>query len=294
MSDPWSMSPIEPEGALATPTMDNGARALALADVAPLLVSPDDRSPLRRDGDRLIDASGRDYPITEGRPWLLPRRALDFVANGALRIPVEATRLDALAQYIYLGDVKASGWAANSAPDDPWFLRHMHRAGALLAGARGRVLDVGCDDPALSRRLFPADVAYVGLEPSLAGGRGFSIAGMAEFLPFADATFDGVAMMTSLDHVLDYHAAIDEAWRVLAPGGSLYLATLLWTERAELYRDNIHFHHFREFEIKGALARFRTISVARYVWKGDRHRHGAYVHAVRAGDAGRPPMRRQP
>lgn len=161
----------------------------------------------------------------------------------------------------------------------------MWRASELLAAASGLVLDVGCDDPDLSRRLFPSAARYLGLEPSLAGARGFSIAGMAEFLPFADGVFDGVSLMTSLDHVLDYHAAIDEAWRVLRRGGSLFLATLIWSERAELYRDNIHFHHFREFEIRGALSRFEVRSVRRYGWKGDTHRHGVYIHAVKQGTA---------
>lgn len=285
MSDPWTAHELIPEGPIAAETMDNGARAMSLAEVKALLASPDDRSPMREEGEHLIDGAGRIYPIVDGRPWLLPRKALDHVHDGTVRVPVELTRRDAFAQYLYLADIKASGWAANSEPDDPWFLRHMHRAAALLATAKGRVLDVGCDNPDLSRRLFPSEAAYVGLEPALRGARGFSVAGMAEFLPFDDAVFDGVSLMTSLDHVLDYHAATDEAWRVLAPGGSLYLATLIWTQRAELYRDDIHFHHFREFEIRGALAKFRTVSVARYGWKGDAHRHGVYIHAIKDGAA---------
>jgi ubiquinone/menaquinone biosynthesis C-methylase UbiE len=88
---------------------------------------------------------------------------------------------------------------------------------------------------------------------------------------------DNVCLLTSLDHVLDHHAALDEAHRVLRPGGRLYLASLVWHERAELYRDHVHFHHFREFELFGALARFVVDTVARYPWKGDTHRTALYL-----------------
>ncbi len=282
MIDPWNSDPPWiGDDPLASADMDNGARAIDLAEAQQLLASPDDRSPLTRQGDGLVDSAGRRYPIVARRPWLLPHRALDFVDSNQVRVPLEATRRDALAQYLHLTGVKASGWSANSEPDDPWFLRHMRRAADLLAPAAGLVLDVGCDNPQLSRRLFPQGVRYLGLEPALATAQGFSIAGMAEFLPFADDVFDGVAMLTSLDHVLDHHAAIDEAWRVLSPGGSLFLATLIWEDRAELCRDNIHFHHFRDFEIRGALARFGIRAARRYGWKGDRHRHVLYVHAAK-------------
>ena len=90
-----------------------------------------------------------------------------------------------------------------------------------------------------------------------------------------------MALLTSLDHVLDHHAALDEAWRVLRPGGRLYLASLVWSERAELYRDHVHFHHFREFELFGALARFRLDTVQRYPWKDDTHRSALYLALTR-------------
>ena len=40
-------------------------------------------------------------------------------------------------------------------------------------------------------------------------------------LPFDDGSFDGVGSFLMLHHVIDWHAAVDEAARVIKPGGSL-------------------------------------------------------------------------
>jgi SAM-dependent methyltransferase len=81
---------------------------------------------------------------------------------------------------------------------------------------------------------------------------------------------------------LDYRLALEEAARVLRPGGRLYLATLLWIERAQLYTDTVHFHHFRGPELEGALAgAFDIDRVEAYVWKDNTHRFGVYLSGTR-------------
>jgi ubiquinone/menaquinone biosynthesis C-methylase UbiE len=89
-----------------------------------------------------------------------------------------------------------------------------------------------------------------------------------------------------LDHILDYHTAIDEAYRVLKPGGQVVIATYAWLERASLLTDSVHFHHFREFEVFGALERhFKIVDVIRYEDpKHATHRYGLYVMAERRID----------
>ena len=90
---------------------------------------------------------------------------------------------------------------------------------------------------------------------------------------------NGVLFNTSLDHILDWKHAITEARRVLAPGGVLYLCSLVWTDRAGLMEDTVHFHHFREVELFGALEGLRIMKEKRYDYKGEKHRHGLYVSA---------------
>jgi ubiquinone/menaquinone biosynthesis C-methylase UbiE len=104
----------------------------------------------------------------------------------------------------------------------------------------------------------------------------FRVIGFGESLPFGDASFDCVMFNTSLDHILDWRRAIDEARRVLVSGGLLYICTLIWTDRADLVTDAVHFHHFRDYEIFGALKDWEPVDERRYDYKGASHRHGLY------------------
>lgn len=98
------------------------------------------------------------------------------------------------------------------------------------------VLDVGCGEGAFARRLAEAGARVVGLDP-LPGAIGAARAaapegpslryleGSAEALPFADGSFDAVIFLNSLHHVPrgSMGLALDEAARVLRPGGTLYV-----------------------------------------------------------------------
>jgi ubiquinone/menaquinone biosynthesis C-methylase UbiE len=145
---------------------------------------------------------------------------------------------------------------------------------------QGTLLDIGCDKPSISHLFYPSGVNYIGLDPSFSNDE-FKVLGMAEFLPFTDNIFDFVSFNTSLDHILDYQTALDEACRVLIKGGSLILSSYAWKDKATLLTDNVHFHHFREFELFGALKQsFSIESVKRYKdVKNEDHRYGIYILA---------------
>lgn len=257
----------------------DGARALALRDVLDRLTDPDAPERFLQDEQGQIVLPGGDRVEMRGeRPVLLPAFARSAIKDDRYHFEPRALATPGL-QYLYLSDVKAHGGDQNSSYADIWYQRHLFRTRRLTAGARGSLLDIGCDTPSISRKMFPATIDYVGLEPSLNRADQFCICGMAEFLPFRSSSFDNVALLTSLDHILDAHRAIEEAARVLRPGGTIFLASLVWDRNASLIGDTVHFHHFRDWELQGLLRVFEIETVQCYGWKGDQHRYGAYISA---------------
>ncbi len=284
METPWARSAIQfDEHAISLDDLrqKGAARCLSAGEALPMLADPDDHSELRHTpGGALSFSDGAPVPVLGQRPVLLPGFARAQIRDGRYHFDPEALAEPGV-QYLYLADIKAHGGEQNSAYEDIWYERHLFRARRLTEDASGSLLDIGCDTPEISSRMFPPAVTYIGLEPSLSRSEQFCICGMAEFLPFRDASFDNVALMTSLDHILDASQAMEEALRVLRPGGSLYLASLVWLSNATLIKDTVHFHHFREWELQGLLRDFAIEAVHRYSWKGDLHRYGVYIRATK-------------
>ncbi|MFO8080686.1 MAG: methyltransferase domain-containing protein [Armatimonadota bacterium] len=97
------------------------------------------------------------------------------------------------------------------------------------------LLDIGCGTGHVAD-LLPETVSYVGIDP-LAGGRSPSgempaeiprpqrqvsvVQGVGELLPMADDSFDAALLMGVLDHARSTSEVLDEAARVLRPGGVL-------------------------------------------------------------------------
>ncbi|MEO3812231.1 methyltransferase domain-containing protein [Sphaerisporangium sp. B11E5] len=117
--------------------------------------------------------------------------------------------------------------------------RAMDRAGlagrrrALLAGLRGRVLEVGAGDGADFAHYPPAVEQVLAIEPephlrarALVAAAGAPVpvevrAGTAERLPAGDASVDTVVFALVLCSVADQAAALAEAVRVLKPEGEV-------------------------------------------------------------------------
>ena len=103
-------------------------------------------------------------------------------------------------------------------------------ADAHLAGA-ARVLDVGCGEGQLARRVGALDAAVVGVDRSWAqiaaarhrGGGPVYLRGSATALPVADGSVDAVMACLVLEHVDPFEPAVDEVARVLVPGGRFVL-----------------------------------------------------------------------
>ena len=146
--------------------------------------------------------------------------------------------------------------------------------GAAALGAHA--LDLGCGAGhvsfALARGgakrvvaydLAPQMLAVVAKEAAARGYRQIeTIAGPAEKIPFADASFDLVVTRYSAHHWLDVPAALREAARVLKTGGRLMVIDVLAPEAplldtvlqsVELLRDVSHVRNYRASEWREML-----------------------------------------
>ena len=159
---------------------------------------------------------------------------------------------------------------------------------ALAALARerphARVLDLGCGGGHVTFAVAPhaREVIACDLSPEMlavvtAAARERGLAnvttrpGVAEYLPFADASFDLVLSRYSAHHWRDLDAGLRETARVLKPGGVAGFADSLspgtplldtFFQAIELLRDPSHVRSYARAEWEAALARAGLVTEA--------------------------------
>ena len=152
---------------------------------------------------------------------------------------------------------------------------------ARVAVAGRRVLDLGCGlgDVVLGLARLGADATGLEISDALlapareadARHEASWVVGVAQDLPFDDATFDLVLFMKSLHHVAAEHMApaLAEARRVLRPGGQVYVAEPLlagtFHELVRLIEDEmtVRTQAQRVLDDAGAIG-LRAVQVAEY------------------------------
>ena len=99
-----------------------------------------------------------------------------------------------------------------------------------LAGAT-RVLDVGCGEGQVARRVARLGARVVGVDPTVAqlevartrvGGPHYALA-IAEAMPVRDGSFDAALSCLVFEHLDPFEPAVAEVARALAPGGRFLL-----------------------------------------------------------------------
>lgn len=253
----------------------------SLNSIIDKLASPQTLDTLEIDnsGEKL-NSSNLSFPIINNKPVLYRSDLMQFFDGKGINIPLnDKTVLEY--QYFLLSSIKQNLPQRNSPLHDPWYEFHLKCSAELLKDASGTILDIGCDSDKSASMIFPDTVEYVGLDVCVSNDKHFQVVGLAEFLPFKNDSFDNVALITSLDHVLDYKTAVDEAYRVLKKGGNLYFSSLVWYKNYDLFRDINHFHHFTEGQLIDCLKDFRIQQIKKYDWKEGGHRQSMYLKAIK-------------
>lgn len=92
---------------------------------------------------------------------------------------------------------------------------------AWLAPPPARVLEVGCGDGALTRRLLDGGYVAHGIDPRAPAGSSFERTTLEAFR--ADVPFDAAVAILSLHHMHDLGAALTSLERALRPGARLVM-----------------------------------------------------------------------
>lgn len=115
---------------------------------------------------------------------------------------------------------------------------------AVVPQLRGnRVLELGSGTGYLQLALFERGIATIGLDASpqmlrlarrkvvRAGGNAILMRGYAQHLPFPDGSFSDIVATFPAEYIVE-RATINEAWRVLEPGGQFILVDAgQWTKQ---------------------------------------------------------------
>jgi SAM-dependent methyltransferase len=159
---------------------------------------------------------------------------------------------------------------------------------ARHVGSAQRVLDIGCGEGQVARRLAESGADVVGLDParsqvaeaSTRGGGPSYAQARAEALPCRSDAFDAVVLCLALEHVDAFDLALHEVARVLAPNGRFVLVLchpLLQAPRSGWVDDGIAGEHYwrigsylaEQVEVDevapGVTLRFVHRPLARYV-----------------------------
>ncbi|MBI1306025.1 MAG: methyltransferase domain-containing protein [Bacteroidetes bacterium] len=131
----------------------------------------------------------------------------------------------------------------------PWFLKKTD-------GKKIKVLDCGAGHGAFTKKLYDAgyDVSACDLFPEI-----FYFdkvvcqkADVTSSLPFPDSTFEAIVAMEIMEHIQDHEVFFAEAFRILKPGGSVYISTpnIMSLKSRSRFLFTGFFYSFKPLELK--------------------------------------------
>lgn len=201
-----------------------------------LLACPGRRAPLR-DLARCA-ACGLEFTRESGVPRLVP-------ANAAREVRFLFEQRRSEVDESRLAELITQPLRYQGAEPLPYHLDPAHALAILQCHRGSRVLELGCGGGQMARWFREQGFEHVGTDISktrvpdaLQASGGADLLADVHFLPFRDQQFDIVYSAALFEHLACPHLAVQEAFRVLKPGG-LFLSSCSFLEP---WHDNSFFH----------------------------------------------------
>lgn len=95
---------------------------------------------------------------------------------------------------------------------------------AINKYAKGNLLDIGCGNKPYEQKILAVVNKYVGCDIVQSSLNKVDIISSADAIPLEGASFDTVISTQTIEHVGNHQGLVDEAFRILKPGGYFILS----------------------------------------------------------------------
>ncbi len=118
---------------------------------------------------------------------------------------------------------------------------------AILKYARGRVLDIGCGNKPYEKLFEGKITEYIGCDIIQSNLQKVDVLSNANDIPLPDNSFDTVFSTQTLEHVEDHQGLVNEAYRLVKPGGYFIVSgPMYW----HLHEEPYDFFRFTKYGFK--------------------------------------------
>jgi SAM-dependent methyltransferase len=113
---------------------------------------------------------------------------------------------------------------------------HQELMNAIKGYANGKVLDIGCGNKPYEKMFEGKITDYTGCDIVQSNEMKVDVICEATDIPLKDQSFDTIFSTQTIEHVSDHQKLLNEAWRLLKPGGYIIVSgPLYWPLHEEPY-----------------------------------------------------------
>lgn len=124
---------------------------------------------------------------------------------------------------------------------------HRDLFAAIKNYSKGKVLDIGCGNKPYEKNFEEQITGYVGCDIIQSDLNKVDVLCAANNIPFEDASFETVFSTQTIEHVEDHQGLVNEAYRLIKPGGFFIVSgPLYW----HLHEEPYDFFRFTKYGFK--------------------------------------------